>query len=52
MKLIYVKQGDSLEVLDKSFTAEKNALVSVDSSAKQFDSTGNEITMYIKIEEK
>lgn len=52
MKLIYVKQGDTLEVMDKSFTAENAALVSVDSSAKQFDSTGTEITMYVELKEK
>lgn len=49
MKLIYVKQGDIVNLHDQSLTAEKNALISIDSAAKQFDIIGNKIVMYIEL---
>lgn len=51
MKLLYVRQGDTVQIEDKILTTEKSSLISIDSSAKQFDSSSNEITMYITIED-
>jgi hypothetical protein len=52
MKLIYIRPTDTVLLDGQSLRVEEAQTVQVPNEARQFDSDGNEIVMYIKLNEE
>lgn len=51
MKLIYAKEGETLQSTARNMTAkvQNTAVIQVEDEVRQFDDKGNEIVMYVKL---